>query len=679
MKRWFIFAILGCVAFLAVAHTAFAGEGLLTTEVLLKAKPAVVLILTEVSGQVRLTCPNRPPQQVSPPPSQAHGSGYLVNPDGYVMTNGHVVQPYVDKDDQEVRETFIRQAIQKACLEPGLSEARQEAAVQQLYPRVAPTASLDLKKTLVVVLPNREKFVAEVKAYSPALAERPGKRVAAGGGGVMESGKDVAVLKIDARNLPTMSLGDSDRVQVGQPIRILGFPGVVLHHDLLDKRSAVEASVTTGHVSSLKLDARGTPVIQTDAAASWGNSGGPAINEQGEVIGMLTFITLTADETQAIQGFNFLVPVNIVKEFARGAGVALDKASPFNTVWHEAVARYSRGDWAGAQSRLDAANRLLANLPDVQRLQTDAQLRLLQSSPWPSPWLLGGAGLGVIAAAGGAWVAVRRRRQRARPTVATRMAQPVAEPAPIPVQAEAPAPLRLAVADLGRALAQRTELVMVDVRTASAYVASQVQAKGAMRANPEEIVQACAALARTQSLILYCDSPSEATSARAAQVLMQRGYSRVAVLTGGFAAWQAAVLPLERTPHARGTVLTAPQAALSVPSAEGAPTLKAQITVDLPVGVKGDGPYFNARATTLKMSGLILRTTEMLPVGQKVRLTLFLNGESLELTGQVAVIHSPRDGGESWGVEVAFDRLGEEAAIILEGFILAHRGGGSAA
>jgi len=248
----------------------------------------------------------------------------------------------------------------------------------------------------------------------------------------------------------------------------------------------------------------------------------------------------------------------------------------------------------------------------------------------------------------------------------------------MPAPAEAPAPLRLAAADLGRALAQRTELVIVDVRTASAYAASQVQAKGAMRANPEEIVQACAALARTQSLILYCDSPGEATSARAAQVLMERGYSRVAVLTGGFAAWQAAVLPLERTPHARGTVLTAPQAALSVPSAEGAPTLKAQITVDLPVGVKGDGPYFNARATTLKMSGLILRTTEMLPVGQKVRLTLFLNGESLELTGQVAAIHSPRDG-ESRGVEVAFDRLGEEAAIILEGFILAHRGGGSAA
>jgi rhodanese-related sulfurtransferase len=221
--------------------------------------------------------------------------------------------------------------------------------------------------------------------------------------------------------------------------------------------------------------------------------------------------------------------------------------------------------------------------------------------------------------------------------------------------------------------------VIVDVRAASSYAASQVQAKAAMRANPEEIIQACAALSRNQGLVLYCDSPGEATSARAAQLLMQRGYSRVTVLTGGFAAWQAASLPLERTPHARGTTLTAPQAAVSVPSTESPPTLKAQVNVDLPVGVKGDGPYFNARALTLKMTGLTLRTTELVPVGQKLRLTLYLRGETLEITGQVTAIHSPRDGEESRGLEIAFDPLGEEAATILEGFILAHRSGGSSA
>jgi S1-C subfamily serine protease len=154
----------------------------------------------------------------------------------------------------------------------------------------------------------------------------------------------------------------------------------------------VEVSVTSGLVSSLKVDTHGGQVLQTDAAASWANSGGPAINDRGEVVGMLTFNSLTPDETQAIQGFNFLVRVNTVKEFAGSAGVPRDKASPFNTVWHEVVNRYTRGDWAAAQSPLDAANRLVANLPEVQHLQTGVQLRLLQSSPWwsnpcsPAAW-----------------------------------------------------------------------------------------------------------------------------------------------------------------------------------------------------------------------------------------------------------------------------------------------------
>jgi len=138
---------------------------------------------------------------------------------------------------------------------------------------------------------------------------------------------------------------------VGQPIFILGYPGVVLYHELLDKRSAVEPSVTNGRVSSLKQDSRGAPVIQTDAAASWGNSGGPAVNERGEGIGILTFISLTPDQTQPIQGFNFLVPANVVKEFLRSAGASPGAPGPFNAVWHDAVARFGRGTGRGPCAR----------------------------------------------------------------------------------------------------------------------------------------------------------------------------------------------------------------------------------------------------------------------------------------------------------------------------------------
>ena len=519
----------------------------------------------------------------------------------------------------------------------------------------------------MVVLPNRETFAADVKAYSPPLADRPGKQGSTDGGPATESGKDLAILKIDARNLPTAALGNSDRVQLGQPVHLLGFPGVVLYHDLLDKRSAVEASVTSGTISSVKLDARGAPVIQTDAAASWGNSGGPAINEQGEVIGILTFISLTSDETQAIQGFNFLVPVNMVREFARTAGAVLGAPSPFNAVWREAVEKFGREDWAGAQTKLDAAARLVPNLPDVQRLQAETELRLLQASRWPSPWTLGGVVVALLAATGGAWWGWRRRRA---PSTSARVVAPASAPTPAPAD-----PVRVSAADLARALGQRTDLVLVDVREQSDYTSSSVQAKGAVRASAADVLQACSALARQQGIVLYCGSPGEAASIQAARRLMAEGYTRVVVLTGGFAAWEAASLPLERTPHARTMTVGVSPSALPAPGIARDHGMKAD--VDLPVGVKGAGPYFNARATTLGLTGLVLGSPEALTVGQQLRLSIFLPGEPVEVAGQVVSLDPRSLDGSEQKAEIAFDTLGQDQATALEGFILAQRTAGA--
>ena len=63
--------------------------------------------------------------------------------------------------------------------------------------------------------------------------------------------------------------------QIGDPVHILGFPGVVLSHELLNQSARVEASVTNGTVSGFKMDAIGQDLMQTDAPAAHGNSGGP--------------------------------------------------------------------------------------------------------------------------------------------------------------------------------------------------------------------------------------------------------------------------------------------------------------------------------------------------------------------------------------------------------------------
>jgi S1-C subfamily serine protease len=105
------------------------------------------------------------------------------------------------------------------------------------------------------------------------------------------------------------------------------------------------SSVTYGRVSGFKLDVNERWVIQTDAPISWGNSGGPAFNRNGEVIGQATFITTSLEGDQAIQGFNFLIPVETLWQMLRKLGVTPNRDAPFMDAWEHAVAAYFQGDY----------------------------------------------------------------------------------------------------------------------------------------------------------------------------------------------------------------------------------------------------------------------------------------------------------------------------------------------
>ena len=128
---------------------------------------------------------------------------------------------------------------------------------------------------------------------------------------------DIAVLKVDADNLPAARLGDSTRLRVGQFAIAIGAP------------FELEYSVTFGHVSALGrayLLPDGTmdqDFIQTDANINPGNSGGPLVNIEGEVIGINTLI-------RGLQtGIGFAVPISLAKEISD----AIIKEGQYRRVW----------------------------------------------------------------------------------------------------------------------------------------------------------------------------------------------------------------------------------------------------------------------------------------------------------------------------------------------------------
>lgn len=164
-------------------------------------------------------------------PTHGLGSGFIVSPDGLVLTNAHVVK--------------------------GASE-------------------------VVVKLTDRREFRAKVLGADPKT--------------------DVAVLKIDAKNLPTVRLGNTRDLQVGEWVLAIGSP------------FGFENSVTAGVVSakgrSLPDDSL-VPFIQTDVAVNPGNSGGPLFNARGEVVGINSQIY---SRSGGYQGVSFSIPIELASK-----------------------------------------------------------------------------------------------------------------------------------------------------------------------------------------------------------------------------------------------------------------------------------------------------------------------------------------------------------------------------
>jgi serine protease Do len=141
---------------------------------------------------------------------------------------------------------------------------------------------IDGAKTVTITLPDKREFKGLIVGSDPK--------------------SDIAVIKIDGSNLPTLSWGDSSRLQVGEYVLAVGNP------------FGLNSTVTLGIVSALGRGRMGITqyedFIQTDAAINPGNSGGALVNTKGELVGINTAIF---SQSGGYQGVGFAVPTSMSK------------------------------------------------------------------------------------------------------------------------------------------------------------------------------------------------------------------------------------------------------------------------------------------------------------------------------------------------------------------------------
>ncbi len=304
------------------------------------------------------------------------GSGFIVNPDGYVVTNGHVVEisHEYDKDKDKVLNNLLISFVVKKLQQEKIQVSPQnyQRWRQEHQPRI--TQEKSIRKVLIS---NGDVYDYEIKKYSPFVGK---------------GGKDVSVIKIEAKDLPVVSLGNSSDLKLQQLVFPFGYPGVASpdQHFALGQKTALEVSITRGTVSALKVDYKGVPVIQTDAAITHGNSGGPACNENGEVIGISTLgnigVNYFTGQPMEIAGFNFLVPVDTAKEFINEAGVKFNVPSKFNEKYNAALDATWNKEWFLGRDLINSALVFLPNQPDLVKLRQYVESKISEMGWFKRNW-----------------------------------------------------------------------------------------------------------------------------------------------------------------------------------------------------------------------------------------------------------------------------------------------------
>lgn len=383
MRRWFLVVFL-ILALIGGQVNAYAADKAWSDEEKLAklTKPAVVRIaayywaLWSVGGVQIFTAVG------------GHGSGAFISSDGYITTNAHVVQAYTHSD-QQMNQNLVAQLYRTLMVK--YQQTPQQA---QAWLRLAKVVKWE--KKFAVIPPGGDELPFDLKEIGSPVGTK--------------DGKDVAIIKVEGRNFPTVTIGDSDKVRTGEKVFVAGYPGSadMDQYQVLSQKSALQWSWAHGTISSdKKASSQGAPLLQVNAeGVTHGNSGGPVLNSDGKVIGLLTF------GPPELQGLSFAVTSHTVLEFVRKSG-ATNTPSPTDIAYRDGLNFYWQGYYSKALPKFEEVKRLYAKHSEAEELIADCQHNIAQGKDkryWPDyyPYMAATALVVIIAVI--ALIVLKRRK-----------------------------------------------------------------------------------------------------------------------------------------------------------------------------------------------------------------------------------------------------------------------------
>jgi S1-C subfamily serine protease len=272
------------------------------------------------------------------------GSGFGIDERGYIVTNAHVVDVDNSDIDQALANDYVSGSSTDSLfsdlgVDPNSDEGQTLST--NLTDYIAQYATLVSSTIAYKILPPS---VARTASYHDVMNN--GWDAALIYKGDAYPGKDVALLKLDLNYpIPALDLSSRDP-SVGDGVYVIGFPGAANLTDQIEN----QATFTAGTVSAVRKSDNGDfSVYQVDASSGEGSSGGPVLDTDGNVVGILT---LGSTDDGGGGNFNYFLPVSLVTAMLSDANITLSSDRSATNNYRAGVSLLQSGDCADGKAKL---------------------------------------------------------------------------------------------------------------------------------------------------------------------------------------------------------------------------------------------------------------------------------------------------------------------------------------